>query len=217
MSKWTRAALGAMFLLFSEFASAHGYVRGVGNFYAGLLHPLFAPPHLMALIALGMLIGQRGLRVGRDAMLAFLLALLAGLLTSDVLGNPDTDGIVLAFAALLGIAVAIAHPAVSAGLLALAAALSGFAIGIGSAPEQLAGKAWWIMAGGTVLGCFACINLFLMITESLKRDWMRIGVRVLGSWITASALLVLTLSMVPHTKSSELSASTSAAHTRSAP
>jgi hydrogenase/urease accessory protein HupE len=185
-------------LLCSGIADAHGYVRGVNGFYAGFLHPFLAPAHLMALIGLGLLIGQRGIAVGRDAMLAVLAGLVAGLLLSDALGNPDADSMLLGLTALAGIAVASALPLFPRLALAPLAALLGTVVGIGSAPENLHGVAWQLMAGGALLSAFLCINVVAILVESLNKAWMRIGVRVVGSWLTASALLVLALSLAPH-------------------
>lgn len=39
-------------------AAAHSPIKGVGTFYSGLLHPALVPAHLLALIAVGLLIGQ---------------------------------------------------------------------------------------------------------------------------------------------------------------
>jgi hydrogenase/urease accessory protein HupE len=183
--------------LFSDFADAHGYVRGVNGFYAGLLHPFLAPAHMMALIGLGLLIGQRGIAIARDAMLAVLVGLIVGMLASDALGNPDTDSILLGIAALVGIAVASALPLFPRLALAPIAAVLGLAVGVGSAPENLHGTAWQMMAAGALLSAFLCINLVSILVESLRMAWMRVGVRVVGSWLTAAALLVLALSFAP--------------------
>jgi urease accessory protein len=194
---WRSAAACAL-LLFSLAASAHGDVRGVKGFYAGALHPFLAPAHFMALAALGLLIGQRGMAAGRDAILAFVLGLFSGLLVSKAMGFPEVDGILLGFAALLGLAVAISQRFLPGVVVALVAAALGLAVGIGSAPETLQGNAWWIMAGGTYLSAFLCVMLITIAVESLRRTWMRIGIRVIGSWLTASALLVLALTFAKH-------------------
>ena len=48
-----------IFLLLRRSAGAHTAVPGLGEFASGFLHPFFTPPHLLALLALGLLLGQR--------------------------------------------------------------------------------------------------------------------------------------------------------------
>ncbi|MEC5386748.1 HupE/UreJ family protein [Uliginosibacterium sp. H3] len=194
---WRGAAACAL-LLFSLAASAHGDVRGVKGFYAGVLHPFLAPAHFMALVALGLLIGQRGMAAGRDAILTLVFGLFAGLLASSAFGYPETDSILLGLATLLGLIVAIALQRLPGLLLAAVSGALGMAIGVGSAPDRLQGMAWWIMAGGTFLSAFFCVMVITIGVESLRKAWMHIGVRVLGSWLTAAALLVLALSFAKH-------------------
>ena len=47
--------------------------------------------------------------------------------------------------------------------------------------------------GGTVLGATLILGLVAFAASRPTRDWQRIGVRILGSWAAASALLVLAL------------------------
>lgn len=56
-----RARHAAATALAQAAAWAHGSVPGLGSFASGVLHPLLAPPHALALVALGLLLGQRGL------------------------------------------------------------------------------------------------------------------------------------------------------------
>ena len=56
-----RCLTAALLLLAPGVALAHGPMPGVGSFYGGLLHPVMVPSHLITLVALGLLIGQRGL------------------------------------------------------------------------------------------------------------------------------------------------------------
>ena len=55
-------------------AWAHGEIKGVGAFYSGVLHPFLSPAHLIALVALGLLFGQRGVLASGQAMAALVAA-----------------------------------------------------------------------------------------------------------------------------------------------
>ena len=69
----------------------------------------------------------------------------------------------------------------------------GLFIGAGSDPESVSGSARYVMLLGSGVG--ACVWLFNLVGLVLgaRRPWMLIGVRVAGSWIAASATLVIAL------------------------
>ena len=163
----------------------------LGGFLAGLIHPVLTPTHALALVGLGLLIGQQpaGKRWGPVAL--FAVALAAGLVALALaVGETPADDVLLGAVAITGVLVAAAMrlPLLLAGPLA---ALMGASIGLDSPPEMISLEAAVAMLIGTGLG--ALIALFLVVTgvSWLKRDWQRIGVRVLGSWTAASALLAI--------------------------
>ena len=61
----------------------------------------------------------------------------------------------------------------------------------------LEGKDRFALLFGIFLGAGLFLMYLAMIVQRLVHPWQQIGVRVLGSWIIASSLLVLTLSLVP--------------------
>jgi nickel/cobalt exporter len=73
----TAVALGAFF---PTQASAHLVNTNVGEFYAGMLHPLTSTEHLLPILALALLAIQCGQRAARVTLLVFPMALLAGTL-----------------------------------------------------------------------------------------------------------------------------------------
>lgn len=176
-------------------AWAHGAIPGIGAFYSGALHPFVSPAHLIALLALGLAIGQRaGAEVERTGrpLVALLAMLVMGLASHAVAGDPDTDRLLLACAAALGIAVAAAWHGPAA-LAWLAAALVGAAVGVASGPSGVQGGTRVTMLVGTGLAAFALAAYAAVMVTLLRRPWQRIAVRVLGSWLAAAALLVLAL------------------------
>ncbi|MEF7613252.1 HupE/UreJ family protein [Aquincola sp. MAHUQ-54] len=176
-------------------AWAHGEIKGIGAFYSGLLHPFVSPSHLIALLALGLLFGQRGVPASRHAMAALMAALAAGLGFSGRAGGLEPELPLLALAALLGGTVVAARqwPALALGLLSL---LVGLAVGLGSAPDGMGGSQRWSALLGTMIGASLCTACVAGLVHGARRPWARIGVRVVGSWLTASAILVLTLTAV---------------------
>jgi urease accessory protein len=173
-------------------AWAHGEIKGVGAFYSGVLHPFISPAHLIALIALGLLFGQRGVLASRQAMGALVAALALGLWLSLRLQLPEPDPLLLALGILLGLSVVLARSWPSWALVPLAA-LVGLAVGLGSAPDGMAPAQRTAALIGTFVGATLCTACLAGVVHPLHRPWARVGVRVLASWLSASALLVLTL------------------------
>jgi urease accessory protein len=149
---------------------------------------------LIALVALGLLIGQRGLAATRPAALCFVGALVLGLIGAGVGSVPTIDPILLPMAGLLSVAV-LCDLAVPRPLCALAASLVGLGVGLASGPELVAGQARVVMLLGS--GAGAAVGMFNIVglLHEARRPWQRIGMRVVGSWIAASVTLVLALSL----------------------
>ncbi len=176
-------------------AAAHSPIPGIGDFYSGLLHPFFVPAHLMALLALGLLIGQRGLVKARWAAIALLTSIPVGLAVSAASGLPDLDIGLLGGSLVIAAGVALARPVPDA-VLVPGAAVIGLLIGLGSNPETLAASARWAALAGTWLGASLAVLWPAAMVEMASRPWIKLGVRIGASWIAASAMLVLSLSML---------------------
>ncbi|WP_326544185.1 HupE/UreJ family protein [Pseudorhodoferax sp.] len=175
-------------------AWAHGEIKGVGAFYSGVLHPYISPAHLIALVALGLLFGQRGVQASRHAMGALVAALALGLWLSLRLQLPEPDPLLLALGTLFGLCVVLARQLPAWALVPLAA-LAGLAVGLGSAPDGMAPAQRSAALLGTLVGATLCAACLAGLVQPLQQPWARVGVRVLGSWLSASAILVLTLAL----------------------
>lgn len=185
----------AAIVLFAASAQAHPPPLGLTGFSGGLLHPLFVPAHVLAVTGLGILIGQHR-RWGKAAPLGFVAALAVALVAIALALVPRyTAEAVLACAVFTGILVAWARRWPEPLGCALAAAL-GLSLGLDSPPETISISEANLMLLGT--GASATILLLVVIfcASRLRRAWQRIGLRVLGSWIAASAILVLALQFV---------------------
>lgn len=180
--------LGVLFLLPAA-AFAHLVTTGMGPVYDGIGHLLLTPEDLVPVIALSLYCGMRGARAGRYAMfmlpLAWLLGGLVGL-------NLDLD-------------VTIPVPALSflllGGLIAADAKLPDQLIGpmtamIGLLHGVLNGLVLKSGPGGPALlgimgALFVLVAIMSAFVVSLERSWTRIVVRVMGSWVAASGMLMI--------------------------
>jgi urease accessory protein len=160
-------------------------------FFDGLLHPLLIPAHLLALAALGLLIGQQ--RRPLMTWTAFVAGLAAGLAAiAFAIGETAALDILLATTALAGVLVAIARPLPML-LPVTLAAVAGAALGLDSPPEAISIGAAVAMLVGTAMSAVLVLALVAAATRQLTRWWQRIGMRIVGSWLAASAMLVLAL------------------------
>jgi urease accessory protein len=163
-------------------------------FLAGLLHPLLVPAHVLAIAALGLLIGQQGW--GRSVAMAYIVAVLLGLGAIALAYVPALaeEGLLGATAA-AGLLVALAWPLPWAIGVTLAAAI-GLLLGLGSPPEVISLSTANLTLLGTALGATVMLAVFSQGASRLRHGWQRVGARILGSWIAASAILVLALRLV---------------------
>ena len=185
--------IAVLALLGAEPALAHSPIPGVTGFAGGVLHPLLVPAHLMALTALGLLLGQQAPRQRTILLIIFTAALLAGLAAiASALAAEIPDVIVLVTATILGLLVALARPAP---LIATAPIIFvlGVALELDSVPQEISMRATLLTLAGTTIAAVLIPALLAALSAYLRRDWQRIGARVLGSWIAASAILVLAL------------------------
>lgn len=174
-------------------ARAHGSLA-VGDFYSGMLHPLLHFETLLPALALALWAGQLGTPHAWRLPLAFLgaamLGALAGVLEIALpLGNASLRVSML----VLGLLVA-ARGALPAWMALAMAALFGLLEGQVHTYEPEATierPALFISGVGASIG----LILFHVVTRVVRYRafWVQIGVRVLGSWIAATGLLVLAL------------------------
>ena len=180
---------------YSAHAEAHLNATGMGPIYDGLVHFLTSPEDMIPALALALLAGLRGTDYGRRALFtlpaAWLLGILAG--STVALTNVGALWASLWFIALGGLVVADAK--LSLGAMTALSALLGLVRG------YLNGTGLGLSASALVaaLGLAACIFVVTVLVAafvvSLRAPWTRIAVRVGGSWIVASGVLMLGWSM----------------------
>jgi urease accessory protein len=191
MSGALRVLVAVAFLFWAGPAFAHLPIEGVGGFYGGLLHPILVPAQALSVAALGLFIGRRpGRRIG---LLIFAAALVAGLLAIALAVELPVGSVMLANTALLGALVAAAWtPPPPLGWLL--AAIAGATLALDSPPQAITIREANVMLIGTAVGGCIAVAAVVTITRYLSSAWQQLAIRVLGSWIAASAILVLAMS-----------------------
>ena len=187
------AGLGALVLLSAVPASAHGALPGGGGFYAGLAHPFLAIPHLLLLLALGLLLGRRPMPVPRLPLIALAAGLAAGL----ALGRDEFLPLLLP-SAIVGLGLVMALWLAAAfdapvGLLTALALATGLGVGLDTGvPPQAAG---WLAAAAPYMGVAAAVALVVLdaaaLSTAVNRPPLAISLRVAGSWLAAMLLIIL--------------------------
>lgn len=171
-------------------AEAHLNTTGLGPVYDGVLHFLLSPEDLLPVLALALFAGLRGAAHGRRAMFVLPAAwLVGGLLGLSVTTSRGGTLTAISFLLLGGLVAADAK--VSLQMLTAIAALLGFFHGYlnGAAMRQpVVGS---IALIGLVSTVFVLVTLAAAFVVRLRWQWTRIAVRVAGSWIAASGLLML--------------------------
>ena len=172
-------------------AEAHLNATGMGPIYDGLMHFLTSPEDLVPALALGLLAGLRGAPYGRRAMFALPAAWLVGSLVglSAALASTGMLGAAFWFLLLGGLVVADAKlsPRAMTALCALLGLVHGYLNGTGMGFSAQA----IVAALGLAAAVFVLVVLVAALVVQLRQHWARIAVRVGGSWIAASGLLML--------------------------
>ncbi|HEX9136169.1 MAG TPA: HupE/UreJ family protein, partial [Nitrospirota bacterium] len=169
-------------------AAAHLVTTGMGPVYDGIGHLLLTPEDLVPVLALALYAGLRGVISGRMAMFLLPVAWFIGGIAGSMLNIPTVLPIpAISFLILGGL--------IAADLCMPAYAVTGLVILIGLVHGFINGAA--LKDGPGTLGLLGIMTmLFIIVTlvsafvVSLKKQWARIAVRVAGSWIAATGLLM---------------------------
>jgi len=174
--------------------SAHP-IKGVGDFYAGMLHPLISLDFVLPMIALALFAGQQQRKAATAAVASLPTALVIGAAVPAVFycsfAAPEWLGPALMSVAGLCVALSLrAHTMVAAAVFAIFGFILGISQGLEITPAMSASK--FILGVG-------CCGLLLTtygigFVRRLRRPWTLVAVRVAGSWVAAAGLMVLALS-----------------------
>ena len=183
-------------LVLQSNAHAHLTVEGAGEVGSGALHPLMTPVHVLILLGLGLMLGQRvplDLKTPLQVLApASAIALLAT--TTGKIGGvypPILIGIAMGIAILVALELKI-----RAVVCRLICGVAAIGIGLDSGLET--GTAVVVLK--TLAGTWISMNIVTYYTaicasHAVGKPWAKTGIRVIGSWIIAISLLVLAFSL----------------------
>jgi hypothetical protein len=195
MSKRTGTALVLVMLASTTPAFAHSPIMGIGGVLGGMLHALLIPEHGLSLLALGLALGQQEQSVRRAGILIFVVALTCGLVAAAFsLGETLAADVLLTATGILGLLVVTMWIPIY--LVWALAAIAGLTIALDSRPEVASNEEAVRMLLGSGLGAAASLAIVAEVSFLLRSNAQRIAARVVGSWITAIAILVLSLRIV---------------------
>jgi hydrogenase/urease accessory protein HupE len=176
--------------LCSSSAEAHLNSTGMGPIYDGFLHFFSSPEDIIPVVALALFAGLRGPEYGRRALFLLPISWFIGCLLGALAHQPITWPVAaISFLVFGGLVAADAHVSVRG--MALLAVLLGMVHGWMNG----AGVPWTGSVLAVYLGLVAGISILLALVSALviqlRPRWTRIAVRVAGSWIVATGLLLL--------------------------
>jgi urease accessory protein len=179
-----------LLMLFPAHVEAHLNSTGLGPVYDGLLHFVLSPEDILPVLALALFAGQRGADFGRRVMFVLPAAwFVAGLigLAAQVPGNSALTCVsFLLLGGLLAADAKLSLRAVTA-LAALVGLFHGYLNGAGMGHPTNGGLALL----GLIFAVFVVVSVAAAFVVPLRRQWEHIAVRVVGSWIAASGILML--------------------------
>jgi urease accessory protein len=185
-------AIGPISLIFPSSALAHP-MKGVGDFYAGMLHPMTSVECVLPIIALSLLAGQQNRRTAIGILLSFPIASVLGAWLGIVLTvSPLVAVINTAAMAVLGILVAL-NRTLPLQISVILSAVLGVTVGLANGGELTSDTSAYRFIPGLAVVGLLLISYGIGLVRSLNMPWAKIGVRVTGSWIAAVGILVLSL------------------------
>jgi urease accessory protein len=163
--------------------------------FIGGFTQFFIPTHLLAVVAIALLAGQHAPRRSLlPAMFAIGLAAGSVAVASAVRETPAALVLlILAVCVASLVLIATPPPAWLASLLALAV---GAALPLNAPPHEITIPAAVAAQAGLAIAALAAFAVVTFMALKAERPWQRVGVRIVGSWIAASAILALALRLV---------------------
>jgi urease accessory protein len=183
-------AIGTLDCLCCAPAQAHLNSTGMGPLYDGFVHFFTSPEDIIPVAALALFAGLRGPEYGRRALLLLPASWFIGCLLGATVRQPITWPVAaISFLVFGGLVATDAHMSVRG------TALLAILLGIVHGWMNGAGVSWTWAAVAVYAGLVAGISILVALVSAaviqLRLRWARIVVRVAGSWIVATGLLLL--------------------------
>jgi urease accessory protein len=172
-------------------ADAHLLTTGLGPIYDGISHLLLSPEDLLPALALALLAGLNGPAAGRWTLFALSGAWLLG----GIAGYAHGHSVIPPFGPTTSLLVLGALTAADRRLSPTAVAALAIAVGLlhgwlnGAGLAEGAREA--LALAGIVGAIFVLVTVAAAYVVSLRTAWARVAVRVAGSWVAATGLLML--------------------------
>ncbi len=166
---------------------------GVGDFYAGMLHPVTALDSLLPLAAIGLLAGLQSQRIALRMLLCGVCSVAVGAGVA-AFGVTSIEMGLLAKASMVALGGLVAFsPSLRVPFAISLAVLPGVVVGMANGAEMGDQVSPFRFLPGVLLACGMVMIYGIGAVRGCRQPWMRIGIRVLGSWIAALGVMVLAL------------------------
>ena len=185
-----------LFLLLPVHAEAHLPTIGLGPVYDGIFHLFLSPEDLIPVVALALLAGLRGPTFARRVLwivpIAWSTGGMIGMFVGVALWSSMTFVSFLVLGGLIASNAKISLPVLTA-LASTVGVFHGYLNGTGL--NRFNDGAHALV--GLALAVCVVVAIFTSFVIPLRRQWARIVIRVAGSWIAASGLLMLGWALRP--------------------
>jgi urease accessory protein len=161
--------------------------------FVGGFAQFFIPTHLLVVVAIGLMAGQGAKRFPWLPLAAYSFGLAVGsLMIAAALREQNAALLLLAVAAIAGAIVVAALP-VPPLVPRIIAAATGGALAFNAPPHEITIAAAIVSQIGSATAALVTLAAAMLIARYATQPWQRIAVRIVGSWMAASAILVLAL------------------------
>jgi len=168
----------------------HLVTTGLGPFFDGVGHLFLTIEDLLPVIALALLAGLRGPTAGRRVLFLLPTAWLLGGVIGLTTGAGAPSGLAVVSFVVVGGLLALDAPLNSRAVTGLTIVL-GVMHGSMNGAAMSAARNGALELAGVAISLFVVIALAAALVVSLSKPWTRIAVRVAGSWVVATGLLLL--------------------------
>ena len=181
-------------------ALAHSSVPGIEGFSTGLLHPISTIEQVLALLALGMMLGLRWPDWLEVSFLAFASSMLLGIFFGQLGIAPGIGESVLLLIAVFAATLCALYPRGLLALFVILPSITGALIGVLSTPDPGSLTATIVTLFGSFLGAnfalfYVSVGVF-WFRDRFKGQWAQIGLRIVAAWIATISVLMASLTFV---------------------